>query len=59
MMADIGLDCETNRVNNDNFRLDMTWAEQENRRESVLRVLKRSPPFTQVFYAVFLAQDSC
>ena len=27
IMADMAQDCETNRVNNDNFRLDMTWAE--------------------------------
>ena len=27
IMADMALDCETNRVNNDNYRLDMTWAD--------------------------------
>ena len=27
IMADMANDCETNRVNNDNYRLDMTWAD--------------------------------
>ena len=31
IMADMALDCETNRINNDNYRLDMTWADQETR----------------------------
>lgn len=57
-MADMALDCETNRVNNDNFRLDMTWADQETKRESILRALQRSSPFVQVFYSVFLAQEN-
>lgn len=55
VMADMALDCETNRINNDNYRLDMTWADQETRQESVLRVIERSPPFVQVFYSAFLA----
>ena len=29
VMADWDLNCETNRVSNDNYRLDMTWAQQE------------------------------
>jgi len=29
MIADLADDGETNRVNNDNYRLDMTWADQE------------------------------
>ena len=29
IMADMANDCETNRINNDNYRLDMTWADQE------------------------------
>ena len=57
-MADMALDCETNRVSNNNYRLDMTWADQESRRDSVLRVLQRSPPFVQMFYFVFLAQET-
>ena len=28
VVADCAMDCETNRINNDNFRLDMTYAEQ-------------------------------
>ena len=31
VMADMALDCETNRVSNDNYRLDMTWADHETR----------------------------
>ena len=57
-MADMALDCETNRINNDNYRLDMTWADQESRQESILRVLQRSSPFVQVFYTMFLAQEN-
>lgn len=27
MIADLADDCETKRINNDNYRLDMTWAD--------------------------------
>ena len=57
-MADCAQDCETNRIQNDNFRLDMTWADQEKRRISFLNAVDRSSVFTQAFYAGFLAQDT-
>ena len=56
-MADMALDCETNRINNDNYRLDMTWADQETKRDSILRALQRSSSFVQVFYTAFLSQE--
>ena len=46
IMADCAQDCETNRIQNDNFRLDMTWADQEKRRISFLNAVDRSSVFT-------------
>jgi len=43
ILADCALDCETNRICNDNFRLDMTWADQEVRQNSWIRSLDQQP----------------
>ena len=32
MIADLAEDCETKRINNDNYRLDMTWADLESQK---------------------------
>ena len=39
VIADCAMDCETNRINNDNYRLDMTYADQEMRRRSLMTKL--------------------
>ena len=52
------MDCETNRVQNDNFRLDMTWADQQNRQEAIEDAVENSCELAKVFHSVFLnAQD--
>ena len=57
MLADCAMDCETNRVQNDNFRLDMTWAEQESRQATFLELLEQSSSFVKMFNGTFLWHD--
>jgi len=54
MIADCAMDCETNRICNDNYRLDMTWVDQEVRQDSNLKALEQQAALVRTFHDVFI-----
>lgn len=54
MIADLADDCETKRINNDNYRLDMTWADQESQRKQFLQAIDSSAPLCIFTHKVLL-----
>ena len=58
MIADMADDCETNRVSNDNYRLDMTYIDQDSQRRAFLLALESQSRIGMVFHRVIVQKDS-
>lgn len=56
-IADLANECETNRTHNDNFRLDMTWVDQEAQRAAFATALTRCPT-SSLFHYVVLTKET-